>query len=86
MARLMLTDEAIEVYFGYFLRNLDAASKRRIISKFAASLEAPPPEPTDFFEYMERVGPWEDVRSAEEITQDIREARVAYGRSGIQDQ
>lgn len=80
MAGLALSNEAIETSFGYYFRNLDNDSKKRIIIKFAESLNAPDPENISGSEFLSRYGTWEDDRTTEEIISIMEDGRVPYGR------
>jgi hypothetical protein len=80
MGKLALSNEAIDMYFGSLLRNLDSDSKKRLIIKLTESLDAPSAEGSSLFDFMSRYGTWEDDRDTEVIINEIREARVGYVR------
>ena len=70
-----ISNKAIEKYFSFF-KNLDVATKKKLIIKLAESIELERDEP---FDLRKLFGAWEDSRDSDTIIREIRESRVNSG-------
>ena len=72
MRKMELSNETIKHYFG-FLDTFGIETKKNLIARLTKSIR----EETDSsFDLKSCFGVWKDVRSSDEIINDIRNARV----------
>ena len=71
MSTIALSNMIVENHFR-FLKNLDIASKKRLIVKLIETIDKP--QNTDKLDKL--FGAWKDSRDADEIVDDIRKSRV----------
>ena len=71
MGSLTVNNETLEKYFG-FLKNLDSASKIRLIEKLNKSITRSSKKQS---ELQELFGAWDDSRSTEKIIKDLYSSR-----------
>lgn len=77
MGRLAITNRTVDKYFG-FLKNLDNASKKRLIIKLTKSINEDSPKKSDLKSIF---GAWMDEnKDAESIIREIKDSRIEYRR------
>ncbi len=69
---MVLTNRAIDKYFGFLVR-LDNSSKKKLIIKLTESIEVVDEKK---FDLKSLFGAWEDSRSSDEINTEIRNSRI----------
>ena len=69
---LVLTDKALNKYFG-FLTRLDNETKKKLIIKLTESIETKEKEK---FDISELFGAWIDTRDSDDIIKEIRDSRI----------
>lgn len=78
MGSLTISDKILDKYFGY-LKNLDDAAKKNLITRLSKSLETESRKKT---ELQDLFGAWEDNRDSDEIISEIRNSRVDKAQIG----
>jgi len=69
----IITEKRIAKNYFRFMRNWDNETKKDMIFKLTKSIEE---KPKDKFDFSSCFGAWDDVRSADEIIDELRAERI----------